>query len=259
MYKLYLKKHLKSLIIWMIVLVVFILAAMQKFEAFQTDASAADMTALIDSIPKVIKIVYGLDGVDITNIDGYYAVVALYFQLMLAVYAGILGAKLIYEEEDLKTSEFLFVKPVSRNKVLLTKFLGALTAITFINIFVFISVYFYNLITYDAVVTNFWWLCAVQYLICIFTLTLGMLFTTTKYNKYGVIALSGIILSFFSIKAFASIQDFNAAFISPFSAFDNNVLVSDSVNIVYVIYYLILSVICFSFSFYSLNKKDIIS
>ena len=44
---------------------------------------------------------------------------------MATVHAAMLGADIISKEERDKTAEFLFVKPISRNKIIISKLLGS--------------------------------------------------------------------------------------------------------------------------------------
>lgn len=254
MYTLYLKRHLKSIIIWCIVLVLFLVASMTKYTAFQENPEQA--AELLDLLPNAVKVIYGMGNGDITQLGVYYSVVAFYFQLMLALYAGILGSKIIYEEEDLKTSEFLFVKPISRTKVLLTKYLGALSVITILNLFITMFSYVYFKTSYE-MFDNFFALSFSQYMICIFTLSLGTLFTSIKYSRFSSMLIAGITMLFFILRSVALLVEINLWFLTPFYAFECGVAYEEGFNILYALYYLVLSAICIVVAVKQLNNRDI--
>ena len=58
---------------------------------------------------------------------------------MATIHAVMIGATIIAKEERDKTSEFLFVKPVSRSKIITAKLLAAFTNIVIFNLVTFVS------------------------------------------------------------------------------------------------------------------------
>ncbi len=254
MYKLYLKRHLKALIIWTLVLSLFLLASMTKYDAFALNPDQA--TELLNTLPNAIKVIYGMSDVDVSTLGGYYSVVVFYFQLMLAIYSATLGAKIIYEEEDLKTSEFLFVKPISRTKILLTKLCGAFTVVSFLNAFVIVISYVYITSEYGKI-NNFFAISLSQYIICIFALMLGLLFTSVKINKLASIVSASVIMGFFIIRSIALLLELNLQLLTPFLAFETGEVYNNGINYWYVLYYGALSVLLLLLSIRNLNNRDI--
>jgi ABC-2 type transport system permease protein len=76
---------------------------------------------------------------DLSKVNGYYAMLFLYLLLMATIHAGMLGATIIAKEERDKTSEFLFVKPVSRSTIITAKLAAAFTNIVIFNLVTFLS------------------------------------------------------------------------------------------------------------------------
>ncbi len=254
MFGLYLKRHLKTTIIWCVVLLVFLIASMTKYDAFALNPMQA--TGLLDKLPNAIKVIYGMSDVDVATLGGYYVVVVFYFQLMLAIFSATLGAKIIYEEEDLKTSEFLFVKPISRTKVLLIKLLGAFSVVTFLNIFISLTSYIYITSKYGDV-DNFLEINLVQYVVCLFSLIVGTLLTSIKSNRFASIASASIIMGFFIIRSIALLVEINLQFLTPFLAFETSSVFQEGINYIYILYYLALSVLLLILAIINLNRRDI--
>ncbi len=254
MFGFYFKNKIKSILIFTIVIIFFLMASLTKFEAFAADTE--NTKQLLDSFPKVIMVVYGMSDLDITTIGGYFAVVSLYTAIMLSIYGAILGSKIIYEEEDIMTSEFIFTRPVSRTKVYITKLLVALLTITILNILVIIGNYFILSTQYE-VFDGFEIISLVQYVLCIFSLSIGALLTTLKANRFATIASAATVTSLFLVKAIGELKEINLSLLTPFYAFNNSNILNDSFNMIYVYYYLILSVIFIVAGSFILNKRDI--
>lgn len=255
MYRLYLRQHLKGLVIWIAVLILLGVTSLQKLVGLQIDPNATN--ELMDAFPNALKVAYGIGSLDITTLDGYYSVLSLYITLAIASYAGILGAKIIYSEEDLKTSEFLFTKPVSRLKVLSHKLLGAITIITLLTVISSYISYVYTLMTFDDSITNYWQLVFSQYVVSLLFMCIGTLFSCTKYsNRAMLITVSAIFLGFV-LRMSGLMYEINLAFATPFYAFEASDIVLESINLVYVAYYIIISIIMLVVGNHFLKNRDI--
>jgi len=122
------RAHWKSLLGWSVGMLFMVVAGMGKFEGYGSTGNSG-ITQLIDRFPKAMLAVFGMTGLNLTTLIGYFGVLYLYIILMVAIHAGMLGAGIISKEEQDKTSEFLYVKPVSRNRVLTGKLLAGLVII----------------------------------------------------------------------------------------------------------------------------------
>lgn len=109
-----------------------ILAAMGKYSAYA--GSGQSMNELLSQIPKSLKAVLGMGDFNLTKVSGFYGMFYLYILLMATIHASMLGANIISKEERDKTTEFLMVKPVSREKIITAKLLAALFNIVVFNI-----------------------------------------------------------------------------------------------------------------------------
>lgn len=126
------KAHRKSLIIWCIGMSALIAAGMSEFGAFTS--SGQSMNDLMESMPKAMQSFMGGGGLDLSTAIGYYGLLFLYIILMATIHAAMLGATILSKEERDKTVEFLFVKPVTRRKIVSVKMLAALTNVLILNL-----------------------------------------------------------------------------------------------------------------------------
>ena len=127
-----LKSYRKSLIFWSIGVFLMVLSGMNKYaNLYSTQQSMNDV---MKDMPKSLQAIMGVGSLDLSKASGYYGMLFIYLLLMATIHAAMLGAGIIAKEERDKTSEFLFVKPVSRIKVITAKLLAALFNIITFNL-----------------------------------------------------------------------------------------------------------------------------
>lgn len=122
----------KSLIIWCIGVIFLIGSGMAKFEGMAS--SGQSMNDIMTAMPKSLQAIMGIGTLDVSKVSGYFGVLYIYLLLMATIHAAMLGATIIAKEERDKTVEFLFVKPVSRSKIISYKLLVASVNIVVFNI-----------------------------------------------------------------------------------------------------------------------------
>lgn len=127
------RANARTLFFWCLGILAMVGGGMGKYSGF--DASGQQVMALMDKMPKAVLAIFGMVNVDMGTAAGFYAVIYVLLLIMATLYAVMLGAHIIAKEEQGKTSEFLFVKPVSRKGVLSAKLLAALTNLILFNAF----------------------------------------------------------------------------------------------------------------------------
>lgn len=132
-----LKSHRKSLVFWCIGVILMVASGMNKYSSLYS--SGQSMNDLMADMPKSLQAIMGVGSFDLSKASGYYGMLFMYLVLMATIHAAMLGATIIAKEERDKTSEFLFVKPVSREKIITAKLLAALTNIVIFNLITFAS------------------------------------------------------------------------------------------------------------------------
>jgi len=124
-------------------MIALVASGMAKFAAYHS--AGQSMTDLIAQLPQSIQIIFGFSGFDLSQASGFYGVLFIYIALMATVHAVLLGTDIISKEERDKTSEFLFVKPISRRKIITAKLLAGLLNIVALNLITLLSsLYFVN-------------------------------------------------------------------------------------------------------------------
>jgi ABC-2 type transport system permease protein len=131
------KSHIKSLIFWSIGIFLMVVSGMFKYESLSS--SGQPMNEMLAGMPKSMLAVLGIGEFDISTASGYYGLLFIYLLLMATIHAAMLGATIIAKEERDKTTEFLFVKPVSRSRIITAKLLAAFSNILILNLVTSVS------------------------------------------------------------------------------------------------------------------------
>jgi ABC-2 type transport system permease protein len=117
-----LKANLRSLIIWDVIVILFIVVGFSKFSAYYENP---ELLAVLDSMPPAMLAAFSLDAFNLTTITGFLGVMFSYFTLLLSVAAAMWGSDIIAKEERDKTVEFSLTLPVTRSRLITAKTLAA--------------------------------------------------------------------------------------------------------------------------------------
>ncbi len=143
------KMHLRSVITWSAAIAALIFVFVSLFSSFAKDAEL--LTEMMANFPKELLSAFGLTGVDLSTLLGFFSLAFLFVQLCLAIQAANHGFSLVSIEEREWTADFLLAKPVRRTQILTSKLLAVLSGLLVTDIVVWIStVLFINLFKGDA-------------------------------------------------------------------------------------------------------------
>ncbi len=132
-----LRMHARSVLTWSVAVAVVILVFVSLFSSFAEQAAL--MNEMLARFPPELLTAFGLQGVDLATVLGFFGFVFLFAQICLAIQASTYGFSLVSVEERDWTADFLLAKPVRRTHILTSKLLAALTALTITNAVVWIS------------------------------------------------------------------------------------------------------------------------
>ncbi|WP_101909302.1 ABC transporter permease [Marasmitruncus massiliensis] len=120
-----LKLTRKMTIIWLALIV--ILTGFAAIEFVMLKDAMAEIAALADSFPKIVLILFGMNGARVDTALGAYQCMVYWTNLLAFFFAGFLGVYAVAREEKFGTSEFLFSKPYKRSNVIYAKIWAAVT------------------------------------------------------------------------------------------------------------------------------------
>jgi ABC-2 type transport system permease protein len=118
-----LRANLKSLIIWAVIVVLFIMVGVSKFSAYENNP---EMLAVLDDMPAPMLEAFNMKAFNLTTLTGFFGVMFAYYALLLSIAATLWGSDIISKEERDKTVEFSLTLPVTRGRLVTAKTLAAL-------------------------------------------------------------------------------------------------------------------------------------
>lgn len=119
------KRLLKGSIIWSLVCGALVLMFMLFFPSMKEMGMQELVFSKMDALPEAFLEAFNISGAtDFSNIADFSAYVLQYIIMAGGVYATILGVSALVKEESEGTIEFLYSKPVTRNKIVTSKLLS---------------------------------------------------------------------------------------------------------------------------------------
>lgn len=130
---------LRSVVIWSAAVAALILVYMSLFSSFSTQAEL--LNEMMANFPPQLLTAFGLTGVNLATVLGYFGFAFLFVQLCLAIQAASYGFSMVSVEEREWTADFLLTKPVGRTRILTSKLLAVLCGLAITDIVVWISTF----------------------------------------------------------------------------------------------------------------------
>lgn len=255
-----LKASKKSLVIWSIGIVFMVAAGMNKYGSISN--SGQSINEIVKQMPQSLQAVMGLNSLDLTKTIGYYGSLFLYLVLMAAIHAVMLGANIIAKEERDKTSEFLLVKPISRNRIVTSKLSAALVNAIVFNVITFISsiqaVAYYN--NGNARTNDIGILMVGLLFLQLIFLFLGTgIAAMSKKPKQAVSIGTALLLVTFLLSIIIDLNEKLGIlkFLTPFKYFEaKNLLADKALNPVFVMLSIVLIGALVTATYVCFNKRD---
>ena len=227
-YKHEFRMNLKSVITWSVAVTVLICVFVSLFSSFAKDAEL--LNEMMANFPEELLMAFGMNGMDLSTVLGYFSFVFLFVQICLAIQAANCGFSLVSIEERELTADFLLPKPVGRAQILTTKFLAALSGLTITNIVVWISSFgFINLFkgdrTYETKPLLLLLLSIVVFQL--FFLTVGLVISLLVKRVRSVTPYSmALVFGMYVLSAFGDmLGESKLEKITPFKHFDPNYII----------------------------------
>ena len=251
------KANRKALIIWCIGVFLMIVSGMGKYAGMS--ASGQSINDLLAQMPRSLKSIMGMGTFDLSTATGYYGMLFFYLAMMATIHAAMLGANIIAKEERDKTAEFLFVKPISRGKIITSKLLASFVNLLILNLITLVtSILMVQSYSKGEAVSG----DIIKLMVGMFILQLIFLFIGTaiaaisKQPKTASSLATGILLLTFilSIAIDMSSRIDNLKYLTPFKYFDaKNLIYARGFEPIYVILSIVIIAVLFwaTYVFYS--------
>ena len=255
-----LKANLKSLIIWGVIVVLFVVMGVSKFSAYYENP---EMLAILDSMPPALMTAFSMAAFNLTTVSGFFGLMFTYFALLASIAAAMWGSDIISKEERDRTVEFSLTLPVTRSRLVTAK-----TAAAALNCVILL------LVTWGMTLVNaqnfqpdnaFYGFVAISmlafFLMQMIFLALGIFLgcVLKRYKRAGSLAMA-ILLGTYFASLLAGLNE-NLKFlryISPFKYFDPAMMLNDNqVEVTFVLLSVALVVAFLAGAYLTYQKRDL--
>ena len=255
------RARLRSIITWSLSVLALILIFTSLYPSFSEQAQL--LNEMMANFPPELLMAFGMTGVDLSSVLGFFSFTFLFVQICLAIQAANYGFGLVSVEESELTADFLLSKPVSRTQILTSKLLAAFTGLTMTNLVVWIGAFvFINLFRnghpYDSGILIT--LLASIVIFQLFFLTVGVVISLLVKRVRSVTPYAmGLALGAYVLGAFSDLLG-NAALelITPFKQFDPSYIVQHGAyDIPLVLISVVVIVVSVAGSYRLYTRRDI--
>lgn len=211
-----------TLVIWCIALIGVLSLFMLLYPSIS--GQLEEFQKVFESFPLEFQQAFGVADLELASILSFYQFALMYVLLAGAIQAMNMGVSIISVEVREKTGDFLFVKPVSRNRVVSMKILAVLVQILITNtIFFTAALILVTLLSTTSYNVKLFTLVTLSLLfIQIFFASLGLFVSVFLRRIRTVLPISmGVVFIFYIIHLLnETLKDEKLGLVSPFDYFN---------------------------------------
>jgi ABC-2 type transport system permease protein len=255
-----LKINLKSFIIWTTVVAGILLMAFLVYPSMASKTGELD--ALLKTFPEELLKAFSMDLVSIGSVSGWFATEGyMMVTLIGSAYASLMGGSILLKEESDKTIEYLYSKPISRNKIVTAKILTGLLYILLFNLAISLLSLINFYISDDLNQTR-WFIMSIAPLFMHYLFFFLSMFISTFFKKLK--SMTGISLGlslgtyFIHVISLMSDKIEFLKYITPYEYFSSRyIIINEKLNLGYLILTIILILVFTLGTYYRYNKKEL--
>lgn len=252
-----LKANRKFTITWFISIFLLTLIMLSVFISVNKDLDA--FKQVLSNYPEGIRAAFGINIDRISSSLGYFSSFVLTIVCVCsAIQAMILGVSILSKEVREKTADFLYSKPISRNRIITSKLLASFTLLVVSNLVyvigVFITLLAISNSSFD--LTTFILIAKIPFIIQLIFFSLGIFISSLMSKVKAVLPISmGIVFGLYLLSSFA---DEKLRVLMPFKYFNTGYILDNaSYETNYVILTLAIIIVCTCLTYIIYKKKDI--
>jgi len=256
------KRNLKSLIIWSLILSGLVIMTLSLYPQMAADQQA--INEMLEVYPEPLKKAFGMDKVNFGSLLGFYAIqVYMMTTLVGSIYAAIMASGILVKEESEKTIEFLLSKPVNRSEIIMQKLGTVVTNLLVFNIILtstsLLGFQFADGAEYSGKV--FALLAFATFLLHLTIASVSFLLSALMRKTRNIVSLSlgFVFISYFLHITAGVAEKFEfLEYVSFFKYVDaGEIIVNESIRVLFIIIMLAVIAVCISAAFLYYEKKDI--
>jgi ABC-2 type transport system permease protein len=253
--------NFKSFIIWTSIIIGMYIIVFLVYPSIAKDAQS--MNEMLKMFPRELLEHFNMDVIGMSTVFGWVATEGF---MMLTLVGGcffaMLGANILLKEENDKTIEFLYSKPINRNKIVISKLLAGFIYILLFNLSIAVVVLI-GLILSDELELKKWILLSlIPIFLHLFFFTFSFLLSIffTKTGKSTAINLGGLFI-FYLLNVLSAMSEKIEflKYLSPFYYINaRSVLSEGKIEILNTLIVFLISLLLIFLSFKIYNKKELL-
>ncbi len=251
MFKREFKVNLKSLIIWLLTIVIIYIISFIIYPILIENKES--IISFINTLPTEIINIFNSSKINISSVSNWLVTLKyLFINLLACLYFSFMGSSILTLEDN--TITFLLSKPISRNKIMTSKLLVGITYIIIFNLVIFLTTLIGLKLTNNFVL-EFWLIDLIQcLLINLFFLILSMLISNYIKNVKKSTSLNITIIFITYFISIISLINEKVEFLKYFSLFE---YINNKLNILYLVIIIFSIIIELIILYKGYNKREL--
>ncbi len=257
------KVNLKSFLIWLGVLIGIFLVVFLIYPYMFDQNNMEMFDEMMAIFPEEFLKAFNMDIASIDTVFGWIKTEGFVFILLIiGSYASILGSNILLKEESDETIEYLNTLPVTRSKIVLTKFLCGICYVFLMVLGLGIFNYIGLALSGDFDQKSYLLLSITPLFPALVFFSLSMFLATFTHKTKKMVGISlGIVFISYILQTIASVSD-NVSFLKYFSIFTLSdtryVIENSSLNPMIILISLMLIILFLGLTLIHYNKKELI-
>lgn len=255
-----LKAGRKSMLIWMAGMLFMVAIGAAEYGTVVDNAE--DIMPMMDMLPRIVRVIFGMDILPVTTPLGYYVCMYLWYAIVAFAHAAVLGATIIAKEEKNRTAEFIFTMPYSRQVIITGKIIAAVLNTLAMTIFTFICIVttLVSQMSGPSILPQILLTMVGMFFAQLMFLALGLLFSAVFKSHRAALSLSVGLMIFTYVLAVIIEFGGGMAFLdilTPFRYFFAPTVVESGISLMFLLLSLIVVGVSGFFTYRLYEKRDI--
>ena len=257
------KVNLKSFIIWTAILICIFTFTYSIYPFIINDESIKSLDEMMSTFPPELIKAFNMDKASLTTPYGWYISEGyMFIQILVGLFASIMGANIVLKEEGDKTIEYLSSLPVTRNKIMTHKIIVGITYIIAMLIAFGLFNYIALSLSGEFNKNQFLLLSVAPVLVALPLFAINLFISTFFHKNKKTIGISlGIVFLFYIISIVSELSS-SVEFLKYFSIYTlsdvSNIMTNVKLNPIMIPISIAITVLFIVGSYIRYNKKELV-
>ena len=258
-----LKVNFKSFILWTVILVGIFTFTYSIYPFIINDESIKSLDEMMSTFPPELIKAFNMDMASLTSAYGWFLSEGyMFIQILVGLYASILGSGIVLKEEGDKTIEYLASLPITRNKIMTNKIIVSIIYI--VSMLVVFGIFNFVALSLSGKFDNkqFLLLSVVPLLAALPLYAINLFISMFFHKNKKMIGISlGVVFIFYIISIVSELSK-SVEFLKYFTVYTltdaRNIMSKVEFNPIMIVISLAITVLFIALSYIKYNKKELI-